>query len=267
MKSPIDVVKGRIVGYDPRTEELTIVARYPDWPMMLKREYSECNVQLIDGRPLSGQQRKTCYALIRAISDFTGMGLDPTKEYMKIKFLTEDLEQTADQIFSLSNAPMSLVCAFQRFLVHFILDWDIPCNIPLLEFVDDTQDYIYACLVTKKCCICGLPADLHHEDAVGAGRDRTEIVHEGMEVLPLCRCHHTERHTVGDLTFKKKYHIERGVILDKKLCKIYGLKAKREGSEKDAQQDRVDGEAGGRPGDSEYTERSVRDHVQDCGRP
>lgn len=234
MKGPIDVVKGRIIGYDPRKQELTIVARYPDWPMMVKREYSECNIQLIDGRPLSGQQRKTCYALLRAISDYTGMGLDPTKEYMKIKFLTEDLEQTADQIFSLSNAPMSLVCAFQRFLVHFILDWDIPCSIPLLEFVDDTQDYIYACLVTKKCCICGLPADLHHEDAVGAGRDRTEIIHEGMEVLPLCRCHHTEKHTIGDVSFNRKYHIERGIILDKKLCRIYGLKAKKEGKETDA---------------------------------
>lgn len=54
-------------------------------------------------------------------------------------------------MFSLSNAPMSLVCAFQRFLVHFMLDWDIPCSIPLLEFVDDVQDYLYACLVAKKC--------------------------------------------------------------------------------------------------------------------
>ena len=78
------------------------------------------------------------------------------------------------------------------------------------------------------------PADLHHEDAVGAGRDRTEIIHEGMEVLPLCRCHHTESHTVGDLSFKKKYHIERGIILDKKLCKIYGLKAKKEELREDA---------------------------------
>lgn len=234
MKSPIDVVKGRITDYNPKTQEITIVARYSDWPMILKREYSECNIQFIDGRPLSGKQRKTCYALLRDIAEFTGMGLDPTKEYMKIKFLTEDLEQTADQIFSLSNAPMSLVCAFQRFLVHFLLDWDIPSSIPLLDFVDDTQDYIYACLVTKKCCICGQSADLHHEDTVGAGRNRDEIIHEGMEVLPLCRVHHTEKHTVGDLSFNRKYHIERGVILDKKLCRIYGLKAEKEEKKTDA---------------------------------
>lgn len=226
MKSPIDVVKGRIVDFDPERQELTIKAHYDDWYTLTKREYSECNVQLIDGRPLSDKQRKTCYKLIREISNYTGMGLDATKSYMKIKFLTEDMEQTADQIFSLSNAPMSLVCAFQRFLVEFIVSWDIPCSFPLLEFVDDTQDYIYACLVSKKCCICGQPADLHHEDAVGAGRDRDEIVHEGMEVLPLCRVHHSERHTIGEKTFKEKYHIDQGITADKTICKIYGLKRK-----------------------------------------
>ena len=111
---------------------------------MTKREYRECLVQLIDSRPLSDRQRRTCYALIGAISDYTGIGKDPSKEWLKLKFLLEDLEGTADQIFSLSNAPMSLVCAFQRFLVRFILDWDIPTKFSLLDMVDDVPDYIYA---------------------------------------------------------------------------------------------------------------------------
>lgn len=131
-----------------------------------------------------------------------GMGLDPAKEYLKLKFLVEDMQETADQMFSLSSAPMSLVCAFQRFLVEFILSWDIPCSFPLLDFVDDVGSYLYACLVNKKCCICGTSSDLHHLDHVGAGRDREEIIHEGMEVIPLCRVHHTEAHTIGKNTFE-----------------------------------------------------------------
>lgn len=114
MKSPIDIVRGRIVDID-KHGIVTIKARYDDWPMLLKREYKECNIQMIDSRPLSDKQRRTCYKLIREISNYTGMGLDPTKEYMKLKFIAEDLQETADQMFSLSNAPMSLVCAFQRF--------------------------------------------------------------------------------------------------------------------------------------------------------
>lgn len=230
MKSPIDTIKGRIVDIDERGV-MTIKATYPDWYTLTKREYSECLIQMIDGRPLSDKQRRACYALIREIAEYTGMGLDPTKEYMKLKFLTEDLQQTADKIFSLSNAPMSLVCAFQRFLVRFILDWDIPCSFPLLDFVDDVSDYIYACLLNKKCCICGQPADLHHVDHVGAGRDREEIIHEGMEALPVCRGHHTIAHTVGEKAFKEKYHIPHGIILDKNLCKVYNLKAKKEATQ------------------------------------
>lgn len=232
MKTPIDTVKGRIIDVD-ENGVMTIKARYDDWHTLTKRQYSECLIQMIDGRPLSDKQRKACYALIRAISDYTGMGLDPTKEWMKIKFLTEDLEQTADKIFSLSNAPMSLVCAFQRFLVRFLVDWDIPCNFPLLDFVDDVNDYLYACLLNKKCCICGQPADLHHVDHVGAGRDRGEIIHEGMEALPICRGHHKIVHSIGEKAFKEKYHIPHGIILDKTICRVYGLKTKR-GSAQDA---------------------------------
>ena len=94
MKSPIDVIRGRIVDFD-ENGKLTIEAYYPDWRTMTRREYSECNIQMIDGRPLSNKQRRTCYKLLREISAYTGMGLDPTKEWTKIKFLAEDLEETA----------------------------------------------------------------------------------------------------------------------------------------------------------------------------
>lgn len=224
MKSPNDTIKGRIIDYDERTQELIIRAPYRDVFTMTKREYKSCLVQLVDGRPLSDQQRKACYALLREIADFTGMGTDSTKEYLKLKFLAEDLVETGDKIFSLSNAPMSLVCAFQRFLVRFILDWDIPCSFPLLNFVDDIGDYIYSCLVTKKCCICGRHADLHHSDHIGMGRDREEIIHEGMTALPLCREHHTECHMIGQESFENKYHLTHGIPLDKTLCRMYGLK-------------------------------------------
>lgn len=227
MKSPMETVRGRIVGYDERRQELLIRAPYDDWLTMTRRDFKEVLVQPIDSRPLSDKQRRMCYALLREISDYTGQGAEQTKEWMKIKFLTDDMEQTADKIFSLSSAPMSLVCAFQRYLIRFILGWDIPCSFPLLEYVDDVQDYIYSCLVNRKCCICGAPTDLHHVQRVGMGRDRTDIIHEGMEVLPLCREHHAEAHTMPDAAFFEKYHIPGGIVMDKTLCRMYGLKARR----------------------------------------
>lgn len=228
MKTPVDTVKGKIVGYDERTQELLIRARYDDWYTMTKREYRECLVQPLDSRPLSDRQRKMCYALLREISDYTGQDVHSAKEYLKLRFLADDFGETADRIFSLSNAPMSLVCAFQRYLVRFIVEYDIPCRVPLLEYVDDVPDYIYACLIAKKCCITGRPAELHHIDRVGMGRDRDDIIHEGMEVLPLCREMHQEAHTMSDREFFDKYHLPGGVVMDKTLCRIYKVKAHKE---------------------------------------
>lgn len=227
MKSPVDIVKGRIVDVD-KNGMLTIRAYYPDYITLLNREYRDCTIHLQDGRKMSDKQRKTCYALLRDISKFTGMGLDRTKEELKVKFLTEELGEPAPTKFSLSDASVSMVCAFQNYLVNFMLDYDIPSSIPLLDFVDDIQNFLYACLASKKCCICGKRCDIHHYDRVGMGRDRTDMIHEGMKAQPLCREHHIEVDQIGQISFDKKYHLNGGVVLDKKLCKIYGLKTRKE---------------------------------------
>ena len=179
---------------------------------------------MVDSRQLSKKQRNACYKLIREIASFTGEGLDPTKETLKKKFLDEELQDEHVENFSLSNASVSMICSFQRFLVRFMLDYDIPAGFPLLDFVDDVHDYLYACLVNRKCCICGKQSDLHHIDHVGMGRDREEIIHEGMEALPLCRIHHNEVHQIGQRRFNERYHVDGGIVLDKDLCRIYGLK-------------------------------------------
>ena len=228
MKPAVDIINGRIVGYDELTGEMTIKATYPDWVIAGKRKYSQCRIQLLDGRQISDKQRKTCYKLLREISDSTGNGLDTTKRALKQKFVEEVMHGSMDTDFSLSDAPMSLVCEFQRFLARFMLEFDIPSSFSLIEYVDDVADFLYACLTRRRCCICGNESDLHHRDHVGMGRDREEIVHEGMEVLPLCRVHHNEVHQIGEKSFSRKYHLGRGIHMDKYLCRLYGLKASRE---------------------------------------
>lgn len=225
MKSPLDTVKGKIVDYDPVTLEMTIVCKYDDVYTMMRREYKECLVQMVDSRPLSDKQRRACYALLREISDYTGEGMEMTKQHLKIKFLADDFQETADKLFSLSNAPMSLVCAFQRYLVNFVIEFEIPTRFPLLDMVDDIDAYVYACLVNKKCCVCGRPAQCHHTKAIGAGRNRNTIIHEGLEVMPLCGEHHGEMHTIGIEAFFEKYHINRGIPADKVICRVYNLKS------------------------------------------
>lgn len=226
MKTPIDVVTGRIVGIDERSGDVTIVAHYDDWYTLSKRQYSECWVEMKDARPLSDKQRKMCHALMNEIADWSGSERSLMKQQLKLDFIIGELGETAERLFSLSNAPMSLVAAFQRFLIRLVLEYDIPTKKPMLEYVDDVSDYVYSCLMTKKCCICGRPSDLHHIERVGMGRNRDEILHEGMEAIPLCREHHTEAHTMPDEEFFAKYHLDGGIPLDKTLCRMYRLKAR-----------------------------------------
>lgn len=222
-----DVVRGQITDYDERTGTVTIKAQYSDFATMCRREYKEVEVRFVDSRKLSDKQRRNCYAMIREIADWSGDEASEVKEYLKLDFWAAECLDTADTLFSLRDAPMSVVAAFQRWLARFIVRNEVPCKKSLLTYVDDVSDYVYACLVHKKCCVCGKKADLHHVDVVGMGRDRTEIIHEGLEVLPICREHHTEIHTVGKTEFFRKYHLNGGIKADKTICKIYHLKARK----------------------------------------
>ena len=227
MASVIDRVRGKITGYDERRGVVLIEAPYEDFATMCRREYKEVDIQMLDSRPLSDKQRRSCYAMIREIADWSGYEPDEMKDMMKFNFigsLVDDMDT-----FSLSNAPMSTVAAFQTFLARFIVAHDVPTKRPMLEYVDDIEAYLYACTAAKKCPICGKRADLHHVSAIGMGRDRTEIIHEGLEVMPLCREHHTEIHTIGRDSFMMKYHLNGGITADKTICKIYGLKGEKNG--------------------------------------
>lgn len=216
------MLKGKVVGLS-EDGTATIKAQVP-LAQFLHREVKEVYVDMIDSRPLSDKQRRMCYALVKAIADWSGSGSEEVKEAFKLDFWAERVDTLSDKIFSLSNAPMSLVAEFQRFLVAFILTHDVPTKRPLREYVDDIEAYTYLCLVRRKCAVCGRRAELHHIDAVGMGNDSTEVQHEGREVMSLCREHHTELHTVGKSEFMTKYHLDGGVPCDKTIMKIYGLR-------------------------------------------
>lgn len=227
MTAVIDRVRGTIRDYDERRGVVIIEAPYTDFAAMCRREYKEVEITMLDSRPLSEKQRRSCYAMIREIADWMGEQPESAKEFLKVDFMRGELVEMS-RMFSLANAPMSIVAAFQSWLARFIVRNEIPTRMPLLEYVDDVDDYVYGCIIEKKCPICGRKADLHHIDAVGMGRNREEIVHEGLEVISLCREHHTEMHTAGKAEFLRKYHLNGGVIADKTICRIYRLKRRKE---------------------------------------
>lgn len=216
------MIKGKIISVSD--DGTAVIAAPIDSYLLAHRKVKECYIDYIDTRPLSDKQRRMCYALINAIAEWSGETTEGAKTALKLEFWQAHVETLADKIFSLANAPMSLVAEFQRYLVRFIIDNDVPLKFPLLDYVDDIRDYTYMCVIHKKCCVCGKRADLHHIDAIGMGNDREAVQHLGREVMSLCRAHHTEIHDIGRYEFMTKYHLNGGAEADKTILKIYGLK-------------------------------------------
>lgn len=214
------IITGYISGHD--NQSITIIAPFSSPWMIDKKNITECEIRLDDGRRISADQRKKIYATLRDISNFTGHMPDEIKALSKYDFIA----QTGHDYFSLSDCDMTTANDFLNYLIDFCLDHDIPTLDSLLDRAPDISRYLYSCLVRKKCAICGGNAELHHaETRVGMGRNRKEIIHLGMYAQPLCRIHHTECHNAGQKTFNEKHKIY-GIKLDSELCRVWKLKEK-----------------------------------------
>jgi len=213
------IIPGYISEYD--NEHLTVIAPFSKPWLIEKREITECEINLTDGRKISPDQRAKIYATFRDIADYTGYLPDQVKALSKYDFIAK----TGCNYFSLRDCDMTTAYEFTLYLIDFCLSNDIPVYGSLLDRTPDISMYIYICLLHKKCCITGKKAELHHVDTVGMGRNRNKIIHLGMRVLPLCREKHMEYHNIGGETFCKKYHVF-GIKLDKKLCEVWNLKGK-----------------------------------------
>lgn len=221
----MEIIHGTIQSYDERSHCLHITAPYDDFDKLAKRGYSSVDIGLNDSRDISPDQRKKAYALMRDISEWCGETPQYIKRLMKFDFLTHHMEGIAKDMFSLSDCDMTLAREYITFLIDFCLEHDVPLSQPILSVCDDIEKAVYACLMHKKCILCGNKAELHHVDAVGMGRDRKDILHLGMRVLPLCHTHHMEAHTKGVIWLLEDMHLVP-YALDAKVGKIYGLTKK-----------------------------------------
>ena len=226
----MEVLSGNIVDFRP--DGLMIWLPYQNIERACLREYKEVQVGLPDGRTLSPEQRRKAYALMGEIAEWSGNTPEEVKLTTKRDFVEQHLQGLQKALFSLSNCDVTTAREFITYLIEFILTFDVPTHVPLGTLCDDIQRYVYACLIHKKCAVCGRKADLHHVDRVGMGRDRTDICHIGMEALPLCREHHEEAHQHGDAALMEKYHLE-AVAIDEKIAKANKLKERNANEQTD----------------------------------
>lgn len=176
-----------------------------------------------DSRQISPEQRRKAYALLGEISIWSGMSTDDVKLTVKHDFLQRHIERLHQELFSLSDCDVTTARDFITYLIDFMLEFDVPSRRPLYELNDDVERYVYACMMQKKCAVCGGKAELHHVDRVSMGFNRNEICHIGMRALPLCREHHMEAHQHGDKALMDKYHLIP-IEIDEKIAKKHKLR-------------------------------------------
>ena len=186
-----------------------------------RKQITDCDVHFWDGRSISPDQRKKAYAILNDISVWSGHEPEFLKEWFKYSLIA----QTGGEYFSLSDCSMTQAREYISYLIDFCLRMDVPTAKPLLEYTEDIGRYLYSCLIRRKCAICGAPADIHHVDRVGMGRNRKTIIHEGMEAVALCRRHHMEAHQ-NEAELFHKYRIY-GIKLDAYLCSRLKMKGEQ----------------------------------------
>lgn len=224
------MVQEHVIGeiQDVREDGTAVItAGLPDLDRALLRQYKKVEIILPDGRRISPEQRRKVYALLGEIAEYVdgirnADTIEEQKRLLKMEFMVKRMESAERRMFSLSDCDMSTAREFITYLIDFVIANDIPTKVPLIEQCEDVSRYIYSCLVNKKCCICGKPADLHHVQSVGSQGYRDKINHIGLEALPLCREHHISLHSMGNKEFIEKWHLEP-VRIDAKIAKLYKL--------------------------------------------
>lgn len=166
-----------------------------------KARYAE--IRIDDGRTITSLQRRKAYATIRDISSWTGYLPEEQKEWLKYLYI----ERTGNPYFSLSDCSMDTAREFINVILDYALEEGIPLSERGIERTDDIGRYLYSCIKNKRCAVCGRSGEIHHVDAIGAGRDRRYVDDSGYRKICLCREHHTAAHQRGMKAFEQMYHV------------------------------------------------------------
>lgn len=224
----MEIVKGTII--DVRPDGFTAYIPYSNIDRLLTRKYDEVQVGLPDGRTITPEQRRKAFALVGEIAGYTGYTKDEAHLTLKHEFVNRHLDALQKELFSLSDCDITTAREYISYLIEFCLAFGVPTHQPLADLCDDIERYVYACLMHKRCAVCGKKAELHHVDRIGMGNDRKRVEHIRRLCLPLCREHHMETHQIGDDAFCARYHITP-VKIDERIVKVYRLRGgKRDGS-------------------------------------
>lgn len=203
---------GQILAYKVGQEGTALQIVIPNVNLMEDiegRNIRRCEIRMDDGRRISAEQRKKAYATIADIARYTGELPEVMKEWLKYLHIA----RTGSPYFSLSNCSVDTARSFINTLMDYALEHGVILDDTGINRTDDISCYLYACLMHKKCAVCGRDGELHHWDTIGMGNDRRKADDSGHRKICLCRAHHMEAHSIGREEFTEKYKVY-GIVIN-----------------------------------------------------
>lgn len=208
-------VTGRVIRVENDLMTIRVSTDVDMFRWCVDHDVNTVEVRIDDGRSITADQRRKIYATMRDIADWMGDMPESVKEFFKWSFCGD----AEHEEFSLSDVDRETASEFLSYLIDFCIQNGVPCSDPLWDRCEDIERYMYACVMTRTCCITGKKnAQIHHVDRIGMGRNRETICQVGMRVVPLSADIHTMLHySGGEEEFYKKHHIEP-IALTEKMC-------------------------------------------------
>ena len=197
----------KVTGYRTVKDavELRLIVQKDILPLLKLNTTGE--IKLDDCRRITAKQRQRISRNIKDIADHLGYGW-----FEGMEALLQEFSLLAGETFAhFEGMTQTEAGAFIDYLLEFIFRFDVSLNESIFMRIGNINQYLWLCLKYRRCAICGLTADLHHWDSIGAGRDRTSYDDSNHRKIALCRIHHTEAHNIGRDTFGDKYKVD-GII-------------------------------------------------------
>lgn len=176
-------------------------------------------IELHSKNQITVQQRKAIFGIVSDVANHTGYKKDEMERILKMEYLAD----SGEDHFSLSNVPKDKATDFIHYLVDFCTKNDFPIRLTTYDKIPKDDYLLHKLFISRKCLVCGKPADIHHIDTVGVGNNRNHIHNSGRHFMALCREHHTQFHKIGINKFNELYHFGNGIIPTDKELREVGL--------------------------------------------
>ena len=198
-----EVILNKYKESDKGTELLIIVPGKKIGELLADKHIKKAEMRFDDGRKISIEQRKMAYATIKDISDHTGYLPEEQKEWLKYLYIVK----TGGEYISLSDCSMDEAREFINVILEYAIENGVQLSEEAVNRTADIGKYLYFCLKHRKCAVCGINGEIHHEDAIGMGNDRKIVDDSNYRKICLCRKHHTIAHQMGIERFQKNYKV------------------------------------------------------------